>query len=147
MYCSILQSRFRNFKDSMKFYIDKSLFDLFEYAVYYKNSYDIEFYTLNENYKEIWSKLRIYEDYGYTKLRSMGWTDNYGCYCVDVHCPDLIDYLISWNYEHWHTVGKSVWIDMVRERGWNDYNEIEKGWEIYHNSVNNWFKYEFLRGL
>ena len=122
----------------MKFYIGKDLYDLFDYAVMIRN--EIEFFTLNPNYKEIWNKLRVYEDYGHTRLNEMGWDNNYHCYCVDVFCPDLIDFVISWRKHHWCSTGEMSWKEHARFRGWVDEVELDEGYEEYKRNIDDWFE-------
>lgn len=143
LHIKLLNKRFHNWKPLMKFYIGKDLYDLVDYAVYFKNSWDIEFFTLNEDYKEIWSKLRVREDYGRTRLRGFEWDKNYSCYSVDVFCPDLINFIISWNFHHWHSVGENIWKDHARHKGWIDEEELHQGWLVYKAKVDNWFKLNY----
>lgn len=130
--------RLHNWKPLMKFYIGKDLYDLFDYAVRTRN--EIEFFTLNPNYKEIWSKLRVFEHYGHTKLNSIGWNENYHCYCVDVFCPDLVQYVISWRFHHWCSTSDSNWKAHARFKGWVDEDELEEGCKQYRQNINDWFE-------
>ena len=152
--CMIMMSEFQmnyitkrlgklNIKELMRYYTPKSFFNLFDVAVVYGNSFprDIEFYTVNEDYKEIWSYLRR-EDFGRNSLIDMGFEKQYGCYVVDVCCPEFIDYLIHFNKRFYCSSGKSSWVEMVKKNGWSDV-EVEEGYLKYKSACDEWFDNEY----
>lgn len=132
-----------NVKELMRYYTPKDFFNLFDVAVVYGGSFsrDIEFYTVNEDYKEIWSYLRRGE-FGRNSLNSIGFEERYGCYVVDVCCPEFIDYLIHFNKRFYCSMGKSSWVKMVKGNGWSD-DEVEEGYLKYKNARDEWFSREY----
>lgn len=127
-----------NSKSWMKYYISKDLYDLFTYAIVWEKNREIEFFTLNENYKDIWSILRISEDYGYCKLIDLGYDNNYCCYVVSVICHELLVYLKS-IHDYAHPLGEKVWKSKARNCGWSE-EEIQYGYLEYKEKCNHWFE-------
>ena len=126
-----------NCKESMKFYINKEIYDLFDYTVFYKNSFSFEFYTLNKDYKKIFDYFKEEFD---ARLICCEWDNNYNCYCVDISCVPLMVWLEHWNCKPWISSGESNWKSMARERGWFDEDDLDKGWSEYKQRIDNWFK-------
>ena len=138
-YTNIIRKRLKpDSKGYMKYYIGKDLYELFDYAIIWKNTWDIEFFTQNPEYKEIWSKLRIYEDYGRCRLREFEYSEIYNCYIVDVFAPDLIEYLRS-IHDYCNPMGEKLWKDKARNCGWNE-EEVIIGYRIYKNNCSDWFE-------
>lgn len=127
-----------NQKEYFKYYIDKKLYDLFCYAIIYPNSYEVEFYTLNDDYKNIWSKMRIYSDYGKSALIDCGYDENYFCYTVSVFCPDLLSYLRSM-HDYCCVCGERLWKEKAKNCNWND-DEINQGYMKYKKLCDEWFE-------
>lgn len=130
-----------NCKNSMKFYISKEIYDLFDYAVFYKNSFSFEFYTLNKNYKKI---LDYFEREFDARLNCCEWDTNYNCYCVDISCISLMVWLEHWNCHHWCSTNENSWKSMAREKGWIDEDELNTGWVEYKQRIDEWFKQNYL---
>lgn len=125
-----LRSRFIDFKPQLRYYVPKDLYDLVDYAVLFKNGWNIEFFSFSPEYKEIWSKLRVSEDYGYCKLLELGYDDIYGCYSVDVVCADLLRYLYSMHDYYTSPISESRWKSRALDIGWSE-GEVNVGWIEY----------------
>ena len=132
-----LNNRFLNYKESMKFYIDKNVYDLFDFCVFYKNSFSFEFFTMNNDYERIFEYFRKEFD---TRLICMGWDVNYNCYCVDFSCVPLLEWLDHWHCHLWVVSSEIHWKRMVRNKGWVDENEVHEGWLEYKRRRDAWFK-------
>lgn len=135
-----LEKHFLNSKESMKFYIDKEVYDLFDFCVVYRNSFSFEFFTLNKSYKRIYNYFKHEFD---ARLRCCEWDINYDCYCVDFSCVQLLVWLDHWYNRPWISSGEKGWKDMARDRGWVDEEELHEGWLEYKRRIDRWFKLNY----
>ena len=135
---SKLRERFIDFKPQLKYYIPKDLYDLIDYAILYRNNWNLELFSFSPDYKDIWSKLRVYDNYGHCKLLELGYDENYYCYCVDVVCADLLDYLYHMHDYYTSPSPKKVWMDRALRCGWSE-EEVAVGWEDYHRKCRDAF--------
>lgn len=136
-----------NSKSWMKYYIGKDLYDLFSYAIVWKNIWEIEFFTLNEeSSKNIWDNLNVYRDYGRVKLvDSVEYDDNYQCYTISVFCPDLIMYLKSCN-DYVNPFSEVVWKNKALNCGWSK-SEVDEGYIDYKKRCDAWFERHYGRHI
>lgn len=132
--------RLKNIKPLFKYLISKDLYQLADVICLY-NRFNLEFLTLNHNYKSIWSKLRISEDYGECRLLDCGFENNYKCYIVDVWCPTLVRYIQFMN-DYCNPMGKVGWCNRALNLGWSN-SEVEQGYLIYKQKCDNWFRLHF----
>lgn len=140
---SYIQNRIHkiNNKGYLKYYIDKNLYDLFSYSIFFKNSYEIEFFTLNQEYMDIWYLMKKNNDYGRVELVDFGYDENYFCYTVSIFCPDLLSYLYSM-HDYANVLGENLWMDKCRGCNWSE-EEIIEGYYEYKNNCINWFNLHF----
>lgn len=129
-----------NSKSWLKYYIGKDLYELFSYAVVIERNFEIEFFTLDENYKKIWMILRT-GDYGHCALTDMGYDHNYHCYTVSVVCLELLYYL-KVVHDYSNVMGERIWKDKAKNCGWNE-KEITEGYFEYKEHCNRWFELHY----
>ena len=122
----------------MKYYIPKELYDLFDVAIIWENIWEIEFYTLNPNYKKIWDKLKVTSDYEHIKLIDSEYDKNYQCYTISVFCPELIIYLKECN-NYQNKKSESVWKANAISYGWSE-QEVLYGYSKYMEGYIHYFK-------
>lgn len=120
----------RNSKDYFKYHIPKIIYDLFEVA-WIHNHFSIDFFTLSEDYKEIWSYFRTK---GPCRLNEMEWDDNYHCYVIDITAGPFLAGIKEAN-SPFRYVGQEMYIDRATKLGYTDIEEIRKDWMEYHNRV------------
>ena len=132
------RTHYPNAKPYMKYYIDKNLYELFTYAIIYRNNWEIEFFTLEPNHKKIWNKLSN-SQYGYTKLSDFGYDKNFHCYTISIFCPDLLNYL---KYVHRFDckINETDWKKRAKECNWTK-QEIEYGYSKYMEQYIKWFEH------
>ena len=123
-----------NSKTYFKYWIPKKTYDLFEVA-WIHNRWEIEFYTLDQDYKEIWSEFRNSSKYGPCKLNSIGYDENYHCYIVDIMAMEFMEHYMRECYSPFRYMGEEVYINHAHNMGYHNDEEIKEDWIDYHNSV------------
>ena len=98
-------TRKENKREMFKYFMPKKWYTLFEYATV--TGYNIVFYTLNIDYKEIWSVLRQADKYGESQLIYCGFSDEYNCYIVEVQAEELLGRLEVLNDNAWNEMMKN----------------------------------------
>ena len=139
-YINLIRERLHkpNSKSWMKYYIGKDLYELFDYAIVWGTIWEIEFFTQNEYYNDIWSKLNFNNDYGRVRLVDCEYMEQYQCYTVSVFAPDLIRFLRSMN-DHCNVMGEKIWKGKAKNCGWND-DEVNQGYVEYKRKCDEWFE-------
>ena len=127
-----------NSKPYFKYWIPKKTYDLFEVA-WIHNRWEIEFYTLNQDYKEIWSEFRNSSKYGPCKLNSIGYDENYHCYVVDIMAMEFMEHYMKECYSPFRYMGEEVYINHAHNMGYHNDKEIKADWIDYHNKVGSQF--------
>lgn len=125
-----------NQKSYLKYHINKNLYDLFSYCIIYPNIFEIEFFTLNPNYKLIWD-FWLKEDEP-TRLVDCGYDENYYCYTVSIFCPHLLRYLEK-AHDYHNKIGEEDWIKNCVELGYSEH-EAMYGYSEYMEGYIRWFK-------
>ena len=130
--------RCNNSKTYFKYWIPKKTYDLFEVA--WISKWDIEFFTREENYYEIWDEFKDHQNrYGRCKLNSMGYDKNYYCYVVDIFHADLLEHYMPDCLSPYHYMGETQFLKHAHSLGYTNDEEIKTDWIYYHNNVGRQF--------
>ena len=124
-----------NQKSYLKYHINKNLYDLFSYCIIYPNIFEIEFFTLNPNYKQIWEWLKDDEP---IRLVDCEYDVNYHCYTVSVFCPRLVRYLEK-AHDYHNKISEEDWIKNCIDLGYSEH-EARYGYSEYMEGYIRWFK-------
>ena len=122
-----------NQKQWFQYYISKELYELFDYAIIY-HSFEVEFFTINEDYKRIWELLSYNHNYGRCVLKEIGYDETYDCYIVHVVCGELLNYIRSFRQSSFAVMGERQWKNHALKLGWTE-DEVENGYDEYHRFV------------
>ena len=126
-----------NSKTYFKYWIPKKTYDLFEVA--WITKWDIEFFTLNHDYKEIWSEFRNSNKYGRCELNSIGYDENYKCYCVDILALEFLEHYMKEALSPFRYMGEDEYLEHAHSMGYTDDVEIKNDWIDYHNRIGSQF--------
>ena len=124
-----------NQKNYFRYYIDKKLYKLFSYCFIYPNNFEVEFFTLSDDYEKIWEKMSN-GDYGYTNLVDCEYDENYHCYTVSVVCGDLLNYMERM-YNFASPLSEKTWKEKAENCNWNN-AEIYYGYMNYKQRCREW---------
>lgn len=127
-----------NSKPYFKYWIPKKTYDLFEVA-WITNRWEIEFFTLNQDYKEIWTEFRNSSKYGPCKLNSIEYDEKYHCYCVDIMAMEFMEHYMKECYSPFRYMGEKVYLEHAHNMGYTNDTEIKEDWIDYHNKVGSQF--------
>lgn len=125
-----------NQKSYLKYHINKNLYNLFSYCIIYPNIFEIEFYTLNPNYKQIWE--HYFKDDALTRLVDCEYDKNYYCYTVSIFCPHLLRWLKKAHNYH-NIISEEQWIENCIKLDYSEH-EARYGYSEYMEGYIKWFK-------